>query len=33
VGLRWQQASAGNKKLIELGGLPVNESHERLGIK
>ncbi|GHV47458.1 hypothetical protein FACS189499_05010 [Clostridia bacterium] len=21
----------GNKKLIELGGLPVNEAHERLG--
>jgi len=25
------QASAGNKKLIELGGMPVNEAHERLG--
>jgi len=25
-------APAGNKKLIELGGLPVNEAHERLGL-
>ena len=26
------QATAGNKKLIELGGLPLNEAHERLGL-
>ena len=26
------QAPVGNKKLIELGGLPVNEVHERLGV-
>lgn len=26
------QAPAGNKKLITLGGMPVNEAHERLGL-
>ena len=26
------KAPAGNKKLIELGGMPVNEAHERLGL-
>jgi len=26
------QAPAGNNKLIELGGLPLNEAHERLGL-
>ena len=25
------QVPAGNKKLIEMGGMPVNEAHERLG--
>lgn len=25
-------APLGNKKLIELGGFPVNEAHERLGL-
>jgi len=27
-----EQATVGNKKLIALGGLPVNETHERLGL-
>ena len=27
-----ERAPAGNKKLIEQGGLPLNEAHERLGI-
>jgi len=26
------EAPAGNKKLIELGGMPVNEAHERLNL-